>query len=248
MQACANYRIHALHVRFNHSANLFQFQNVAQKCKAVMVGRPDSPVKANRPSLFRLALMSAAGATLLSDSSGPATSGTLRFKALNGNRPLLESGAYTLVVSARDPASGDSIVTRYGARVEAPTLAFETVPGPIAPSVLRPERFPPARSRAYAAAGLLAAGTLGMAVALRAEEPVRSTFSLDAKAIAAAVGLAGGALWAGRSDRGGPLPLNVTYNEALKREHAARVANANATNQQRLDAYRVRVSLTGEER
>ena len=211
-------------------------------------GEATIAVMASRPSIFRLALKSAAGATLVADSIGPATSGTLRFKALNGQRPLLESGAYTLVVSALDPARGDSIVTRYGARVEVPALAFEAVPGPLEQSVLRPERFPPNRTRAFAAAGLLAAGTIGMAVAMRADEPVRSSFSLDVKAIGAAIGLAGGALWAGRSDRGGPLPLNVTYNETLKREHTARVAAANAANRQRLDAYRVQVSITGEER
>lgn len=206
------------------------------------------PVTANRPSVFRLALVSPTGATIVRDSSGPATSAQLRFRALDGNQALFQTGAHRLVLSAVDPRTGDSLVTRYAVRVDAPPLTLEPLPAAFDRSVLRPERFPPARSRAYAAGVLLAGATIGMAVAGRAEEPVRSAFSLDVKAIAAAVGLAGGALWAARSDKGGPLPVNVAYNEGLKREYDARVAAVNAENQRRIAAYRAQFSITGEER
>lgn len=211
-------------------------------------GEASIAVTANRPSIFKLSVVSATGATVATDSIGPTLSGALRFRALNGTRPLLQSGAHSFVISAADPASRDSIVTRFAGTIEAAPLAFDPVPGAIEQSVLRPERFPPDRVKAYSAAGLLAAGTVAMAVLMRADEPVRSAFSVDAKAILAAVGLAGGAIWAGLSDKGGPLPANVTYNDNLKREHAARIAAANTENERRLNAYRVQVTISGEER
>lgn len=209
-------------------------------------GQASIAASANRPTVFKLEIVSPTGATVATDSTGPTQSGALGFRALNGNRPVLETGSYSVVVTAYDPAAGDSIVSRYTALVDAPALSFEAVPGPIDAAMLRPERYPPSRSRAFAAAGLLAAGTVGMAIGMRADEPVRSAFSLDPKAIMAAVGLAAGAIWAARSDRGGPLPLNVTHNETVKRDHAARVAAANTTNQQRLAAHRVQVRITEE--
>jgi hypothetical protein len=205
-------------------------------------------VSANRPASYRMTLLQATGAEVMRDSAGPATSAQLGIAGMRAGKPALESGAYTLVVSATDSASGETLESRYAVRVEAPALVLEPGPGAFDQSTLRPERFPPARSRAYTAAVLLAGATIGMAVAGRAEEPVRSAFSLDAKAIAAAVGLAGGAFWAARMDKGGPLPENVTYNQTLRRDHEARVASANEENQRRINAYRLTIGITPEER
>ena len=197
---------------------------------------------ATRPARARLTLANAAGATLWTDSGGPAERVTLRVRGFAGATPLA-SGDYRLTVVMHDSLSGDSVMLRFPVTVEAQPL--DLLPTPRFDSAqLRPEVTSPARARGLVA-GLLLGGGAAAAALVRGPAPL-STVSADGTAYGVAVVMALGAIVAGRMDHGRPIPENAAANVRLRASFAQSLQQADAENRRRVAALRVVMTVHPE--
>ncbi len=198
-------------------------------------------VVASRPTDFRLVSV-ANGRTeeVVQDSVRTGSSAVMGFRVHDGVRRLLLPGANEFLIIARDVATSDSTVLRVPAMVtgESPP----SLPSPVFDStVLLPVRKPPNRASTIRTGVFFAVLTGAIAVAARAEEPLRSSFTVDARAIGVSVAFIGAAITAAVRDTGRPTPQNVVANERLHAEHARIVAESAAENQRRSLQYRATI-------
>jgi hypothetical protein len=173
--------------------------------------------------------------------AGRGPDGVLRVPALRDRVPLLANGDWTLVVSARVPA--DSEVVRLAATFASDSLVFLPVPA-LDSTGFKPERANPIGRRALLAGVVLGGATAAMASGLRAEDPVRSAYGVDARAFGVAAALAVGAGMAVFLDKGRDLPDNAKANADRRATHAREAAEVVAENDRRLAAAVTTVRIT----
>lgn len=211
--------------------------------------RAEVEVVATRAARYRLATRRVGGDLILthSVSETPAATARLSLRADDGTQLFLEPGAHDLLVTAVDPARGDSttVVRRIDVRGTRPALLVMPV---LDSAQLQPEASPPRPIRT-ALTGLLFGGlTVVIANEARSAEPVRSAFAADTRAglvggaiVAAAIG----AIWTGRHGRD---EAAITYNAAVRDAHARSVEAAAAENTRRIAQYRATVTFAPEGR
>lgn len=200
-------------------------------------------VVATRPARFRLTSVSAAtGVATVHDSGVVGRSATLRLRAHDGLRPLLADGDLLLMVTAIDQRTGDSlVVTR---RATARESANGTVP--LIPAFTPPAsvRVPAMKRSTVVLGGLAFAGaTVAIAQGARAEEPIRSGFSADERAMFVGGAMLVAAVTSLFIDRGKERPPTAAEVRRARAEHDRRVASALAESRERTAAYRVTVTL-----
>ena len=213
-------------------------------------GEAGVPVTATRPARFFLvAAPTLGGATVRLDSAGPATQALLHARVLAGGGDALQlpSGQYQLRVIAIDAAAPDTVTLRFGATVTAPRPDVAAAP-PFDSTQLRLEVSPPAKGRIIGVGVGLGVATVLLASVFRAEDPVKSQTSADARAFVAAGALIAGGVFAGMKDRGTPQPQNVAYNVQLRAAHQQRVADVRAQNARKLATYRATLTIDPEPR
>lgn len=165
--------------------------------------------------------------------TGRGVNGALTVPALKDRAPLLAAGDWALVVTARTAA--DSETVRLTGSFATDSISF--VPMPKFDSAqVKPEVAPPIKGKAVLYGLLLGGATAAIANGVRAEDPVRSAYSADGRAMGVAAGLALGATMAMVLDKGRPLPENAEANATLRREFERQSAEATAENDRRLAA------------
>lgn len=159
--------------------------------------------------------------------------GALSVPALKDRAPLLAAGDWSLVVTARTPSDSESV--KFTGTFATDSLAFVALPT-FDSTRVKPEVAAPIKGKAVLYGLLLGGATAAIANGVRAEDPVRSAYSADGRAMGVAAGLAVGASLAMVLDKGRPLPANAEANAALRKEHAQQLAEASAENDRRLAA------------
>lgn len=205
-------------------------------------------VVATRPARFRLTSISTAtGVAVLHDTSAAMTNGTLALRAHDGTRPLLTNGEYQLQITAIDDESGDSLTVsrRLGARASGNARA-QAIPPFIPPASVRE---PPAGRAKLLLGGLAFAGaTVALASGGRAEEPIRSGFAVDDRAVVVGGAMLAAAVAGWFIDRGKVRPPDQADIARARAAYDRRIAGIVTESKARADGYRVTVRLTPEER
>lgn len=203
----------------------------------------------SRPALLRLETRPVGGRALARHDAtlDARATATLRLRAQDRQRLLLQHGDYDLVVTALDPARGDSV--QYVRRLIVTGAPPALLPTPVLDSTrLRPERREPRPGRTALTGLLFGTVTLAIASGARAEEPVRSAFGVDGRSALVAAAAVTAGVMAAWTDRDGVDDEAVAFNAALRDAHERAVAAALAENARRLANHRVRVLLAGEVR
>jgi hypothetical protein len=167
----------------------------------------------------------------------------LSFTGMRDRQPIAPSGTYDLVVVARSRTSADSEVVRFAATVAADAFSLTPVPAALDSSKLMREIAPPIGAKALLAGLALGGATAAIASGLRAEDPVKSAYSNDTRAMGVAAGLAIGASLAMVLDKGRTLPENVDANRRTREEFDRAVAEAKAENDRRVAAFTLTLTI-----
>lgn len=195
-------------------------------------------VVASRPTDFRLITL-ANGTEVIYEQDSVRTGmlAQLSFRIHDGARRLLPPGEVEFRVVARDVSTGDSTEVRFGALVTGDSPPPQALPV-LDSALLLPVREPPRRASSVRTGIFYALVTGAIATAARAQEPLRSSFAIDARAFGVSAAMIGVAIAAAVRDTGRPLPQNVIVNDRIRSDHAAAVAAAVAENQRRSLQYR----------
>jgi hypothetical protein len=189
------------------------------------------PFRSTMDAEWRLVAVRNGTSVPLATASG--ASGVLTVPALKDRAPLLASGDWALVVTARTAADSETVnfTGTFATDVErfVPLPTFDS-------AQVKPEIAAPIKGRAVLYGLLLGGATAAFANGVRAEDPVRSAYSADGRAMGVAAGLAVGATLAMVLDKGRPLPANAEFNAAMRREYERQLAEATAENDRRLSA------------
>jgi hypothetical protein len=165
--------------------------------------------------------------------TGRGVSGELTVPAIKDRAPLLAAGDWALVITARTEADSESV--KLTATLATDTLNFVDLPK-FDSAQVKPEVAPPIKGKAVLYGLLLGGATAAIANGVRAEDPVRSAYAADSRAMGVAAGLAVGASLAMVLDKGRALPANAEANAALRQGHERLMAEAVAENDRRLAA------------
>lgn len=199
-------------------------------------------VIASRPTDFRLTTVDESGTVIVvQDSVRTGSSATLGFRVHDGVRRLLVPGENQFRVLARDVATGDSTELRFDALVAGTSPPPLPIPA-LDSSSLLPVHEPPRRGSIMRTGVFYALVTGAIAAAARAEEPLRSSFTVDARAFGVSAMMIGAAVTAALRDPGRPLPQNVAENARRRAAHEQAVARVVEENRKRSLQYEARVS------
>lgn len=208
-------------------------------------GRGEIKVRTSRPATFQLAIRSLTGsaAMAVTDSSG-GTEATLTFPAMQNERPWFATGDYEMLVTATDRLSGDTVTSRFTARVTAPPLTFAPMP-----SAIDSARFVPERTKKYGwkgiiVGGLVAGGIYGFSSTMHADTSFRTSVGPDSKGagIAALAGLT--LIAASYMDKGRQIPSAIGANQKMRDDLATAIRNAQAENASRIANHRTTITIT----
>lgn len=205
-------------------------------------------VVASRPALFYLSAVPPGGNPVVLDSLRGAERGRLRMPMLAESRPRLRSGSYELVITAIDAGQPDTILLRYDAVVDAPSLDLVSVPSHFDTAILLPELTRPKRALGILGGILVAAGTIVASSVLR-EAELKDAQKRDGRAVPLGIVLGGftaGGVWL--LDRGAPLPKNAAANRAAREAFDDSVIAAKSMNEERIRVYRAQVTINPEAR
>jgi hypothetical protein len=169
------------------------------------------------------------------------STGQLNFPVLRDRTPVLKSGDYDFVITAT--VANDSEVVRLKANVAADDIGFVPVPEGVDESKLLPEVASPIGAKALAFGIVLGGATAALANGLRADDPVKSAYGSDSRALGVAAGVAVGAALAMVLDHGRPLTENAEANRQLRANLDKSVADAKAENARRIANYTVTIKL-----
>lgn len=206
-------------------------------------GRGEFKVRASRPAVFTLTIRSLSGSAAMAVTDS-GTEATLKFPAMQSDRPWFTTGDYEMIVTATDRASGDTISSRFTASVTAPPLTFASIP-----TAVDSNRFVPERTKKYGwkgviVGGLVAGGIYGLSSAMHADTSFKTSIGADSKGMGVAA-LAGVTLIAASYlDRGRQIPNAIATNQRLRDDFATSIRNAQAENANRIANYRTTITVT----
>ncbi|MEX2181756.1 MAG: hypothetical protein WD771_06915 [Gemmatimonadaceae bacterium] len=213
-------------------------------------GRAFISVIASRPVRFRLRVAPLpTGASVLHDSTvTPDSRGQLGFRGHDGRTPLFVSGEYEFVVTAVDAVTGDSVTVRHHATATAATPLAPVSTPVLDTTKLLPESAKAPRVRMVMTSVFFAAATGAIAAVARAEEPIRSEYKSDGRAILVSVAMIGAAVGGFWLDKGTVSVENLRANMALRAAHLKALTDADAESKQRIAAYKVTVRIQPQAR
>lgn len=216
---------------------------------SVSPGEPAAiTVVATRPARFRLtSISSATGVAVVHDSSDASRSASLRLRAHDGLRPILTNGDHLLQVIAVDVSTGDStVITRRARARSTGATAAAPVPPFIPPSTVRVSG---TRRGAMLAGGLAFAGaTIAIAQGARAQEPIRSGYTADGRAMIVGAAMLGAAVTGLFLDKGRQRPTDDAEIARARAAYDRRVAAAAADARDRAARFRVTLTVDQEDR
>ncbi len=205
-------------------------------------------VMASRPARFRLLLQPESGRPVQVDSLTGATQGTLRMKVLAGGTPRFPSGPYSLLVTAADEVTNDTITLSFATTIAAPPLIYLSVPERFDEQSLLAESTRPRRAKGIVGGVLAAAGTIVASRVLRGSE-FRASSGSDGRAVGIGLvlglGTAGG-VWL--LDKGEPIPANIKLNADNRAQFHKGVTDAGAKNVELLRTYQADITINPEPR
>lgn len=206
-------------------------------------GMAEIAVRASRQAMFRVSVVGSNGSTVYMDSTS-GIEGALRFPAMRNDRPLFPTGDYEIFVLATDRASGDTISTRFNARITSPELTFAPIPLAMDSSRLKAERTKRYGFKGIVVGGLVAGGVYGLSNTLHADTALTSKMGPDSKGvgIAAVAGLS--VVVASFLDKGRRIPAAVLANQQLRDDFATRIRTVQAENANRIATYRTTMIIT----
>jgi hypothetical protein len=206
-------------------------------------------VRGSRPGRYFLTIMpSAGGGAVVVDSTPTVMVGEFRFATMKSERPVFSSGEYAVVVTGVDSVGTDSITARYTARVDAPPLAFLSIPAKLDSAKLLPERTKRFGTKAVLPAILVGGAAFAFSSALRAEGGIQTEVGADSKGIAVGGGLALATVLVGFADRGRPIPANIAANKAYGEAFAKAIVDAQAENRRRITTHTTVIRIDMEVR
>lgn len=202
-------------------------------------GQATLRVRANRTGTYSLTVIPAdSGSGAIFDSLPASANTEFQFAAMRNERPIFTSGTYSVIISAMDPASHDTVTVRYNARVEAPALEFVTIPAKMDSSKLLPVRSGRFGFKSVIPAIMVGGAVFALSNVLRGEGDIATAVDPDSKGVAIAGGVAVTTLLAGFLDRGRPLPANIAANKAFGEAWQKGVQQLRAENRRRITEYR----------
>lgn len=202
-------------------------------------------VRATRPARFTLSADNEMGSVVELDRKGLVDEALLAIAAVDGDRPVLQSGNYTFWIAAYDPVLRQEASFAFDVRVQAPRIRLLPVPVALDSSRLFPEETVPQRGR-NALIGVAVGATTALAATTFARSDELSGVSSGGRAYAVASVMTLGALVGTFLEKSKPLPENIAHNERVRADFAAAVRAASATNAQRRRDYRVTIVVVGE--
>ena len=205
-------------------------------------------VRANRTGRYRMSIYQGptpTGVAVATDSTLPGATGELRFPAMRNERPVFQTGDYTVVITGIDASGRDTLTQRFAMRVDAPALEFAQIPTTMDSTKLLPVRSPRYGMKAIVPAILAGGGAFALSSVLRGEGNIATEIAADSKGAAIAGAIAGVTILAGVMDRGRPLPANVAANKAFGEQFAKSITDAQAENRRRVAEYRTTVRIEG---
>jgi hypothetical protein len=205
-------------------------------------------VVASRPARFRLtSISSATGVATVHDSGGATRSATLRLRAHDGTRPIFGSGDYLLQVTAIDEQTGDSVVVTRRALARANGNSI----GPAIPPFTPPAsvRVAAMRRSTLLLGGLAFGGaTIAIANGARAQEPIRSGFDADNRAMIVGGAMVAAAVTVFVLDHGRSRPANDAEIARARVAYDRRVAALQAESAEQAGRYRVTLTVDSRDR
>lgn len=207
-------------------------------------GMGELRVRANRPALFRL-VISPAGSdqTVASGMTDSVSSGVIRFATMRDSKPIFTTGEYDIAMIAIDLTGADTSIVRTTARITAPELKYDPVPMIIDSSRFVKERSGQFGWRGIIVGALASGGVYGLSNVLRGDSTIKNKVPADSKGIAAAGAIGVAVLAASFLDPGRPLPSAIATNRRVRDDFAKSIKDAQATNANRLAAYKVTIAI-----
>jgi len=211
-------------------------------------GRGYVDVVTSRPAGIRLlARDRLTASTILHDSVASATRARLALRAHDGTTPLFQTGEYDLLIEVTDLPTRERRLLSFSVVATGLPPMLESPPS-LEPSRLQPERTAPVLARGLTTGILFGAATVAIATYARAQEPIRSAFPRDARAMPVAVGIVIGGFAGGFLDRGQPIPEHIAENRALRAQHAQQVTLTEIANRRKAASYKVELQIAQEAR
>jgi len=213
-------------------------------------GRASLSVIASRPVRYRLRVTALpSGATVLHDTTiTPDARGQLSFRAHDGRAPLFVTGEYEFAVTGVDIITGDTVTVRHLANATAATpIAAVSMPV-LDTTKLLPETAKAPRVKMVLTSLFFAGATGAIASVARAEEPIKSAFDTDGRAIFVSVAMIGAAVGGFWLDKGAVSVPNLQANMALRAAHLKALMDADAESKRRIATYKVMIQIRPEAR
>lgn len=206
-------------------------------------------IRGNRPATYRLTIMPAGGAggAAVFDSVGTTAEGLFHFPSMRNDRPVFNTGDYTVLITAVDSVRRDTSTIRTTARVESPSITFMQVPTKMDSSKLLPVRSKRFGAKAIFPAVLVGAGAFALSSVLRADG-VADSVAADSKGVMVGGALALSTILAGFADRGRMIPQNIAANKAAGEAFQKSIVDTQAENRRRIAEHKTTIRFELEAR
>lgn len=207
-------------------------------------GMGELRVRANRAAIFKMVISPAGSEERVAfGSTDSVSSGVIRFPTMRDSKPIFTSGEYDVAMIAIDLAGTDTSIVRTTARITAPELKYDPVPMIIDSSRFVKERSGQFGWRGIIVGALASGGVYGLSNVLRGDSTIKNKVPADSKGIAAAGAIGVAVLAASFLDPGRPLPSAIATNQRVRDDFAKSIKDAQATNANRLAAYKVTIAI-----
>ena len=216
-----------------------QVSGVASQTSVGFDGTAKLHVKSNKPGLFRLIITSKAGSTVaIVDSISGSAEGDITFKTMRDEKPIFNTGDYTVMITAFEPGGrGDTVTTMFGMKADAPAIEIVSPPTKMDSTKLLKERTGRFGAKAIFPA-ILVGGAGFFAASMLHGEGGLAKGSADSKGIGVAGGMLVATILAGFMDHGRVIPANVQANKAAGEAYVKGIADANTENRKRITEYK----------
>lgn len=204
-------------------------------------------VRSNRSGRYSMRITQG-GATVAVDTAVVGVTGELRFGGMRNEKPVFNTGDYSITITGIDASGRDTINVTRTMRVESPALQFIAVPAKLDSTKLLPVRSPKFGAKAILPAIIAGGGAYALASVLRGDGDIATAVPGDSKGVAVGGAIAVSTVLAGFMDRGRPLPGNVAANKAYGEAFQKSIADATAENRRRVAEHRTTVRIEQEAR
>ena len=197
-------------------------------------------VKSNKTGLFRLVIAAKSGSGVaVVDSLISVPEGDITFKVMRDEKPIFNSGDYSLTVTGFEPGGrGDTVTVQYTVRADAPPIVPVTVPTNMDSTKLLKTRAGKSGAKSLFPALLVGGAAFALSSSVRGEGNIATSVAADSKGAAIGGVLMISTIVAGFADRGRLIPANIAANKAAGEAFQKSVADAQAENRRRITEYK----------